>query len=267
MLEEKTAKLYVYVQNENSNKNKLIYKIFDENNNLICDYMNSKNNNEMNYTVELIIGQKIEENSKIELEILDEKQNILSTITIDLANKELLVNGNEIINKQSEAELKQYLGAFVILNDSDYGNKTDKLIYIAELINNDIMKKQEYSRKLKNNTIEAFYNEKIETVNGIITLDKNSIYSYIKYIDDYQQKSDPGIRKKGICFEINDISYKDGIYTVKFVYCLSNYNNDVYEEGAENLLKYKATAQLSINKNSEYSKYKLISLSNGEKIN
>ena len=69
-----------------------------------------------------------------------------------------------------------------------------------------------------------------EQFQSIIKLDKDSCYNYIEQIDSYQQKSDPGIRKIGICFDIKDISYKDGIYTINFVYCISRYNNYEYEE-------------------------------------
>ena len=266
VLEENVSKLYLYIQNEDLSENKLRYKIYDENNNLITEYKGNQYTNN-NYLEQINIKQKVNENEKLKLEILNNNLEIISSITIDLENKELLVNSDEIINKQSEVELKQYLGAFAVLNDKDFENKTDKLIYIAELINNDIMKKQEYSRKLKNNTIESFCNEDLKKENGIIKLDENSIYNYIKYLDDYQQKTDPGIRKIGICFDINDILYKDGIYTVKFVYCLSTYYNEEYDENVESLPKYEATAKLMINSNTEYSKYKIIDLSEGKLLN
>ena len=265
VLEENSAKLYVYVQNEDLSENKLKYKIYDENNNIIADYKSNQYEYQ-NYSEQINIKQKVNENTKLKLEILNDNQDVLSIITIDLANKELLVNGEEIINKQSEVELKQYLSSFVVLNDKEFNNKTDKLIYISELIN-DMKKEENYSREVTNNTIEAFYNEKVEKTNGIIKLDKDSCYNYIEQIDAYQQKTDPGIRKIGICFDIKDISYKDGIYTINFVYCISRYNNYEYEEDVESLPKYEATAQLTINKNSEYSKYKIISLSEGKLLN
>ena len=104
VLEEKAAKLYVYVQNPyivedgeipkyeiNKSEIPLRYKVYDENNKLIADYI-SKEKDQYEYNVftdQINIGKKVSENAKLKIEILNNKQKILSIININLENKQI----------------------------------------------------------------------------------------------------------------------------------------------------------------------------------
>ena len=54
------------------------------------------------------------------------------------------------------------------------------------------------------------------------------------------------------------------IYTMKFVYC---YSGSEEPDAFVDLPRYEATIKLKINENSKYSKYKIISLSEGKLLN
>ena len=273
-LKEDSATLYVFV--DNGKAKKINYKLYDESNKLILDYKSSKTDEDMYYTEELKIGKKIEENAKIKLEILDENQNILSTITIDLANKELIVNGDKMINKQSEVELREYLGIFATLNIREFeSNKSgmsnipnveEKLLDIAgslsERLNIDLDKLP--NRIEYNNLIRSFYNGDLKMKNEILNVGENKLdyYYYDKNKDSYL--SDGYAVNHGVCLDIKDISYKDQIYTMKFVYC---YSGSEEPDAFVDLPRYEATIKLKINSNTKYSKYKIISLSEGKLIN
>ena len=111
VLEENSAKLYVYVQNPyiveigeiskyeiDKSEIPLRYKIYDENNKLITDYV-SKNKDQYEYNVftdQINIEKKVNENAKLKIEVLNNKQKIISTININLENKQIHVDGEDI---------------------------------------------------------------------------------------------------------------------------------------------------------------------------
>ena len=273
-LKEDSATLYVFV--DNGKAKKINYKLYDESNKLILDYKSLKTDEDMYYTEELKIGKKIEENAKIKLEILDENQNILTTITIDLANKELIVNGDKMINKQSEVELREYLGLFAILNSDEFESNKSEMINIPNLeeklldiagslsVTSNIDLNKIPNRIEYHNIIKAFYNDDIKMKNDILNVgeDKYNYYYYDKKTDSYL--SDGYAVNHGVCLDIKDISYKDQIYTMKFVYC---YSGSEEPDAFVDLPRYEATIKLKINENSKYSKYKIISLSEGKLLN
>ena len=260
VLEEKSATLYIFV--DTGRKENRRYKIYDENNKLIADYRSTRSIEDCFYTEELKFKNSIKENSKLKLEIYEKNQKLLATININIDNKEILINGEDIVLNRKKTELKYYIESFVFLNDDKIKNKTDRIIYAAQRINNGFYDLDDIIK-----TINLFYNDKIDIVNGKIKLDKDSIFAYKKASDGISELIIPSIQRRGICTEIKDISYVDNNYKVKFIYCISNYDeeNDTYED-IDNLTKYEATAIISNNLSSDYPKYKLLSLSNGEKI-
>ena len=261
VLENNSATLYIYV-NESSENTKLPlkYKIYNNDGKLIADY----NGNSTPSLDKVQINTKVKEDESLKLEIYDNSGKLLSTITIDLKNKELLVNGEKVeIKKQSEVELKKYLGVFCLLSNNDpnfehsLDNDNGKIIYIARQLNSEILHKEENSkRELINKIIEAFYYKDIEKENDII---KTNIYEYDKEKDEYLPM---GVTfGGGNCLEITDISYENEIYTVEFIYCITGDIPPFTDISSQP--QYKAVAKLKVNENEEYSKYKLVSISEG----
>ena len=259
-LEKDLTTLYLYVQNETQTvKMPLKYKVYDENNNLLKEYTSTKEE-EMFFYENIKIEKTISENAKIRLEIYDNSDNLLSNMTIDLQNKEVLI-GNNKVEQISEIELKKYLGAFAELNIDEFiGNDysmVDGMLYVAgsinEIINGDL---SQPNREKYNKLIESFYYEDIKFDNNVAKTGK--LYFYDKDKDSYLTEGFSA--NNGICLDIEDISYKDGIYSVKFIYCFSGSEDP---DSFEKLSKYEATIQLKINENAEYSKYKIVSLTEG----
>lgn len=260
ILEENSATLHIFVIDGKAEK--IRYKVYDDNNKIVADYKSSRNTDDMYYTEELKFKNSVKENSKLKLEIYEKNQKLLATININIANKEILINGEDIALNRKKTELKYYLESFVFLNDDALKNKTDRIIYAAQRINSGFYDLDDIIK-----TINLFYNDKINIVNEKIKLDKDSIFTYKKASDGISELIIPSIQRRGICTEIKDISYENNTYKVKFIYCISNYDeeNDTYED-IDNLAKYEATAIISSNLSTDYPKYKLLSLSKGEKI-
>ncbi|MBQ9658210.1 MAG: hypothetical protein IJV31_05530 [Clostridia bacterium] len=260
VLEKNQAKINIFVNEENieNGKTPLKYKIYDKQNMLIAAQKSKKEDGQYVYTDELKIGKSISEDERLKIEIYDNTDSLLSELTVDLNNRQILVNGNEIVTKQSEVEMKKYLSAFALLNKTDM-DETSRAMYTAEIINEQIIQKNEESkRNMINNIIEAYYYESIEKTGDIIKIN-NHFYNYDKTTDQYIRKFETS---KALCLDIKEISYRNKSYTVKFVYCYIEENDENIEEHE----LYEAIAQIKINENQEYSKYKLINLTKGTVI-
>ena len=274
VIEDEKTTLFVTLENKNKAEEQIGINVYDmlENNNtndvLGEEKFLVKEGSKENF--EIVLDKKVSENEKLKLEIIVDGKVVGRNIIVDLAAKEIIIEGKEEIKKVSEKELKEYLGCFSILNDKTL-KMNDRLLYVAESLNTEIIKddNQEMSnREIRMAIIDSFYNEEYttETVNGIeILKPDNQQYNYDKDSDAYTLVTDGGELPKGKCIQVNDISYADGVYTVEFVYIHPNYM-DIAENRFEELQQYQATIKLKLNKDSEYSKYKVISLSAGEEL-
>lgn len=277
-LEESKATVYVFVEDSQNNA-PLRYRVYDESNNLIADVTGK--NEEFYYTDEVVINKKVDENAKLRVEIYGNSGALLSNITVDLANKELLVNGEQV-KRLSEIELKKYLGVFALLSENlaKYSDNTmsvdiDTAINTAIYLNYEILNKTENSqRSLIDNIIKSYLWEEKDIINELQHLSgvdqdnaykyNNSEFSYYYDVDNdtYECFYPVWPFEPQVCLEISNISYNNGIYTVKFVYCLKPQDLTSLED----IEHYKATIQLKYNKDAEYSKYKIVSITKGEKI-
>lgn len=270
VIENNTATLYVYVDEENNkgSRTPLTYKVYNVNNTKLADCKGKAEEYEK-IIDEIKIENFTDENATLKLDIYDNSNKWLVNITIDLAKKEIIVNGDALITKQSEVELKKYLGAFSLLNSEKIETKSDKALYVANYIQDSILHidmKKSTQRETFNNIIETFYYENLEKEKSVIKTGK--AWNYDKTNDAYIMMIDAageGLPSKGLCLDIEDISYKDKVYTIKFVYCLPSYQ-DEEKENIENIAQFEATAQITVNENAKYSKYKLQSLTQGNLI-
>lgn len=283
VIDESGSTLYVYVnkEDETTERTPLTYKIYNDGS-IITEY-EGQNSDEAKYTDEIKMEGFNDENATLTLELYDNSNNLLATITIDLPNKQITVNGKAVITKQSEVELKKYLGCFATLNNDNISNKQDKIILTSRQINIKILGAEEeecVNAKTLTNIAQAFYYENVEKEiynnDEVIKAGDICLYnpesgsegketSYTMLNVDLSEEERNLALSYGLALSIEEISFKDGVYTVKFVYCLPTEQED--ENGnIENLDQYEATAELTINADTTYSKYKLKSLTAGTKV-
>ena len=274
LIEEGKSTLFVTLQNKNEKDEQLGINVYDllENNNindvLSEDKFLIKSGTKKSYGLEL--SKKVSTDEKLKLEIIIGGKSVGRNIIVDLASKEIVIEGTEEVKKISEVELKEYLGCFSILNDKTL-KMNDRLLYIAERMNSEIFKDQIESnsqREMMMNIIDSFYTGiyTTETVKEKEILKANKQqYNYDAKLDAYTLVTDGGELPRGICLNIEDISYKSGIYTVDFIYVHPTIM-DIEEDKVEDLTQYKATIELELNEDSEYSKYKVLNLTEGEEI-
>lgn len=267
LLEKDNATLFVRETSEDGEvleqKMPLKYKLYNSDNELIGD----KSTKEEGFIYSIKTNKPVKETETLKLEIFDKTEKLLSTILINLKNKELTLNGETIeIEKQSEAELKKYLSAFSLLTFNTQNTNFDvlnsELIFIAGRINNEILNIEDGTKRENvHNTIKAFWNKDVEMENGIIVTNRGDegCFVYNEEIDGYI-----GAGRKFAdleCIEITDISYTDKIYTVKYIFI-----NRPYGE-ATDFTQYEATIKLKLNEDITNSKYKIVEISENVQIN
>lgn len=266
VIEETKSTLYLSVQDEKDRE--LTYKWYDKTEEKMSKMLEPKIADLP--SVHMInFDYKVGEKSVIELGIY-ENEKILKTLEIDLGNKVITVDGEEEVEKLSEVELKKYLGCFSILNYDDL-KINDRLIYIAEQLNSEIFNDQmktKSKRELIMAIVDSFYSEEYTTekVNGVEILKADEQqYDYDEELDSYMSLTEGSELPIGLCLEIENISYKSGVYTVEFTYVYPTYM-DYDENKIEELEQYKTTIKLELDKDAEYSKYKVIDLEKGTLI-
>ena len=242
--------------------------------------------NHFEYEDVLTLDYPVDEYSIITLIIKDKDNKELRTLEINMKTREITVKGEKEAEKISEIELKKYLNLFSELNN-DWENN-DCLVAMAEklitaggeyegygIIPNDVLGealRNNSRRELINKIIKEIYGEKVE-----FEMVKNSkgqdveivkglkAWDYSVEGDSYMSIRDTVYYDNGHCLKIEDISYSEDIYTVKYVYLLAN-NFDEENEKLEDLEQYETTIKLRRNENNQYSKYEIISLEKGTKI-
>ena len=266
VLENNKSTLYVNVNDENTTSTRLPlnYKLYDESNKMIAE---ARGTQESYHTDEIIANQKIAEDATLKLEILDKAGNKLSEITIDLANKELLLNGEAVFSKISEVELRKYLSEFALISDAKQKGtantaeeKGDIALSIAMNINANILNKEPHlDRTLFNNIVNSFYNETLEKESYGDIIKTQEMFKYDADADTYIHEG-TGLGFK--CLNVSNISYKNGIYKMNYIYV----EKPQYVVDLETLPQYEATIELKLNPNAQYSKYKIVSITDGKLI-
>lgn len=269
LIEEGKSKLFITLENKNNDDEQLginVYNLLENNNtNDVLSEDKFLIQKGINKNFEIELNKKVSTDEKLLLEIIIDGKVVNRNIIVDLASKEIIIEGTEEVKKISEVELKEYLGCFSVLNYKDL-KMNDRLLYVAQRLNSEVFKNQieaNSQRELMMNIVDSFYNDvyTTETVNGIEILKPNKQqYNYEEESDSYTLATEDAELPKGLCLEIEDISYNSGIYTVEFIYVFPT-QMDIDENRVEELEQYKATIELELNEDSEYSKYKVVNLS------
>ena len=281
VVEENTAKLFIKVDKSNTNLNitPFTYIITDENGNELSNYIST--NDYYVHTEEIVLNNFRENTEIINLNIKSNNGADLVKLKIDLVNQEIEVIGSEKeLERISEVELKKYLGAFAFLNfedellnentltDIELENERNVLVAreIADLkrINiytDDIYGETENEAVFNPNKIHKMISSftSLQTEDdGLMKLagvysNKNIVNGKLKYT--YKPNYDGKLT--GLCLDVKNIIYSQGIYTVTYTYCYPCYapSGDSYQDGIENLPVYEMTIGLTINEDDEYSKY------------
>lgn len=281
VVEENTAKLYIKVDKSNTNLNitPFTYIITDENGNELSNYTSTSNS--YVHTEEIILNNFRENTKIINLNIKSNNGADLVKLKIDLVNQEIEVIGSEKeLQKISEVELKKYLGAFAFLNFEDdclnssvaneIGLENERNILVAreiaaikriDILTNDNYGETEnevvFNTNKIHDVISSFTNLETED-DGLMEL--SSIYTNKEKVNGklkYTYKPNYDGKLTGLCLDVKNIIYSQGIYTVTYTYCYPCYDpsGDSYQDGIENLPVYEMTIGLTINEDDEYSKY------------
>ena len=124
------AKLFIAIEEKPIETDKDIvpfnYKVYNSNNELICDQKNNRVGDTSGYTDELLLNKFSEKDSSIKLEVYKANKDKLSTIYINLNTREVNVEGEkEAIKKISEIELKEF-ASYIAAFDSKIKNEQNE---------------------------------------------------------------------------------------------------------------------------------------------
>ncbi len=267
-VKDNKATLYVISNDKNNADKNLIplkFIAYNNKNEKLCDQASSEDlKTNRTITDELILNNFKESDNIIKLEIYGANSENLTTLKINLDEKTVEVLGEkEALQKISEIELKEFLG-YVGGLSRDLGI-TEDVIKIDIACNMILDKKGDTERDSDseylfsidevNNIIESFTGEKAESLKNeryfkVVTKNGKKYYKYV-YVGEKQFKAE--------CINISNISYCNGLYTVNYSYYFrgpegdEDINMDYYDV-------YEQEACISLNDNSEYTKFKVVSM-------
>lgn len=267
-VKDNKAVLYV-ISNDKNNADKnltpLKFIAYNNENEKLCEQTSKEDLKAMRtVTDELTLNNFKESDKIINLEIYGANSEKLATLKIDLDGKTVEVQGEkEALQKISEIELKEFLGYAAGLS-RDLGI-TEDVIKVDLACNMILDKKLDVERDSDseylflvdevNNVIESFTGEKAENLKNeryfkVVTKNGKKYYKYV-YVGEKQFKAE--------CINISNISYCNGLYTVNYSYYYrgpegdEDINMDYYDV-------YEQEVCISLNENSEYSKFKVVSM-------
>lgn len=254
-IRENNSTLIMQYKDNREEKTVIVLELSDENNKILCGKKAVDGEFKMN------IDRQIGETEKISLKVYSDEEYV-KTLIIDLESREIVVQGEEEVSKISEIELKKYLNFFALYNTDDFENINDLYIYIAT----NMAKEFGYETNTNeiNAIVESMFDSEFEynEISDSVKVLKTDLYKYNSKDKCYVSKKAFTDIEKGVCLKISDISFKDNIYTVDFIYCLPTKEDDNLEE----LDQYSATIELKYNKDSKYSKYQLVNRTKGSLI-
>jgi len=269
-IKDNKAKLIIAVnENIKTNLTPLAYKVYNEENKLICEQNSSKKDSETDCIEELILKEFKNNDKLLYLEILNSKNEKLNRIIINLETREVTVEGEkEAIEKISEIELKKYLSIIAgyeknfDVNDAD--SRISLAIRINSIINRNIVNNGLYDASEINNILKSLGYAEIPTNNYDGEFFKEKVVNGKKYFEmTYEPDT---VSMETIVGEIKDINYSSNIYTATFKYLnyspKTNINYFDYKDDAE-----EATIYFKLNDDKTYSTFNIIKYEVGEKIN
>ena len=261
-IKDNKAKLIVAVnENLKTDLTPLAYKVYNEENKLICEQKSSKNENLTEYVEELLLNEFKNNDKILNLEVYNSKDEKLNRIIINLETREVTVEGaKEAIEKISETELKKYLSYITKYEDCKNNNDL-KLVLIQDILcnlKNDLgIETEEYGRLYEvskiNNMLESLGFEKLPD-----SLNNGDLFKKVNVRGKYYYSIEvpDGVNPYAIV-NITDISYCAGLYTAEFIYMKAN--SDInFDTKYNNLDKIQATIYFKLNEDKTYSTFKVV---------
>ncbi|MBR3133205.1 MAG: hypothetical protein IKG42_03960 [Clostridia bacterium] len=267
-VKDNEAKLYLVVDIEKASEeiNKMNFKVISDNKILCDETMKNEEQTDVfasRFEKELVL-KDFKEDTKI-LNLCITANNLeLSTLKINLETKEIEVDGEKELEKISEIELKKYLSAFALLDydiagdHNSYESNNERKLLVAGALKREMFNKantqelayfeiDEMNELVQSFTEAPMDNGIIKTENWLFSLETKNGKQYYKFnqMDGYPT---------AICLSVDDITYENGLYSIKYTYCYPTMN-DYASDNIENIDRYTNTIKLKINTNTEYSKY------------
>lgn len=204
-----------------------------------------------------------------------EDKDVVATVTESIYRNLVPETTTQTIEKDIPyAQIRNYLGMFSELNY--YKNKNtetetldnDDIIMVARTIygstfDGGIPSNLDATEITK--VIDAFYSGSIEKTNDVVNA-TGKYFNYTSSTNTYNKKEIDTNELHGKCLAIKDLSYDNGVYTIKFVYCFINSTLGNISQLVTVAPHYSATAKIKVNDDTTSSYFKLISLTDGTYI-
>lgn len=255
-IRENNSTLFIQYKDKREDKTNVTLELLDSNSKELC--VKKANDGEM----EMNIDRQVQETEKLSL-VVKEDNEYVKTLTIDLQSREILVEGEENVSKISEIELRKYLGAFALLKND---MSADELVDVSyQLWGVEVEERYDAPGAYDfAQIIKEFWGRKQPQFKDYVVNVTGSLYKYNKESDIYSPTKDSSEYKKGVCLSVEDISYKDGIYTVKYIYGLISKEADI--EAVKNTEYVLSTIKLEYNPDAKFAKFKVVEIVDSEMI-
>ena len=267
-IKDNEAKLFILTNEKDSvekNVLPLTFKVFNEKNVELCNQESLKDEkNSGAVTDELVLKGFKEKDNIINLEIYKANSEKITTMVIDINKRTVEVQGEkEALQKISEIELKKFLGHVAGL--SEKLNITDDEIKIgiachmlsetSSNVETEINGVKAYPVNEVDNMVESFIDKKITNFkNGkhikIASKNGKKYYTYSKPSEDVLG---------GECINISNISYCNEIYSINYSFYYRGIEPDE-DVNMDNYDVYEQDVCISLNEDSSYSKFKVLSM-------
>ena len=280
VVQENDAKLFIRFEEKSEQPIYLhkfvVYDITNGEKRLLGEQITLRDIDDFDNAISMWSSEEIElsnmknDTTKLELNIEDEAGTVIVSFEIDLDKKEIdVINKMQAeLEKISEVELKETLGVYMNLKSwrdytgIEYQTKDEfidqQLVEIASML---IAEKEnyeddiEYTFEKMHKAMKEFSGKNIEE--PIKKLESSIIY-YDEPTNSYLFEPGDGIGP-GLCLDISDITFLNGIYTVEFTYCYSR--NDV-DSDIQNTDHYTTRMRFKLNKDYTYTKYCIVDFDN-----
>ena len=255
-IKDNKAKLFVAVNdNQSTEDTPLMYKVYNNENKLICDQKSSKEDNiTTEYIEELLLKEFKNDEKIIHLEIFNSKNQKLTRIIINIETREVIVDGEkEAIEKISEIELKQFLGDVTSLEPNK--DSEDERIFFAHSMlaqkeGLEIDKLDEVNKMLDATGYERLSNP-LKKAEYFKIVNKGGT----NYIEVTVGR---GGFEPDTVIEIKEISYCGGLYTAKFNYTFIHEPDTFNPNHLDELEIKETTVYFRKNEDTTYSTFKVV---------
>ena len=255
-IKDNKAKLFVAVNdNQSTEDTPLMYKVYNNENKLICDQKSSKEDNiTTEYIEELLLKEFKNDEKIIHLEIFNSKNQKLTRIIINIETREVIVDGEkEAIEKISEIELKQFLG-YVTSLEPNKDSEDERILFtnsmLAQKEGLEVNKLDEVNKMLDATGYERLSNP-LKNAEYFKIVNKGGI-NYIEVT------AGRGGFEPNTVIEIKEISYCGGLYTAKFNYTFIHEPDTFNPNHLDELEIKETTVYFRKNEDTTYSTFKVV---------